>query len=174
MSEDRREEFERRLWWGYTKVGLRRIETGNFESALEPLFRALRLGGIDEERLTNIRVVQHDAVEVVAQMIPHDSLAAIHIFFPDPWPKKRHHKRRLLQPPFVHELAMRLRPGGRLHVATDWQDYAATILSTLEAEALLDNTAHDYAERPAYRPVTKFEQRGRGLGHGVWDMVFRR
>jgi len=129
---------------------------------------------IDEERLTNVRVVQHDAVEVVAQMIPHRCLSAIHIFFPDPWPKKRHHKRRLLQPPFVHELALRLRSGGHLHVATDWQDYAAAILSALETEPLLENTADGYAERPGYRPVTKFEQRGRGLGHGVWDMVFRR
>jgi len=129
---------------------------------------------IDDERLTNVRVIQHDAAEVVTWMIPHDCLSAIHIFFPDPWPKKRHHKRRLLQPPFVHELALRLDSGGHLHVATDWQDYAAAILSTLEAEPLLENTAVGYAGRPAYRPVTKFEQRGRKLGHGVWDIIFRR
>jgi len=129
---------------------------------------------IDEQGLTNVRIVQHDAVEVVARMIPRDALAAIHVFFPDPWPKKRHHKRRLLQAGFVHELALRLQPGGRLHVATDWQDYASAILSTLAAEPLLENTAESYAERPAYRPVTKFERRGRGLGHAVWDIVFRR
>jgi len=110
----------------------------------------------------------------VAAMIAHATLAAIHVFFPDPWPKKRHHKRRLLQPHFVHELALRLEQGGYLHVATDWQDYASAILATLASEPLLENTARDYVERPAYRPVTKFEQRGQGLGHGVWDMVFRR
>jgi tRNA (guanine-N7-)-methyltransferase len=129
---------------------------------------------IDERGLSNVRVVQHDAVEVLAHMIPPHSLSAIHIFFPDPWPKKRHHKRRLLQPAFVHELALRLRPGGYLHVATDWEDYAAAILETLTAEPLLANSARGYADRPAYRPVTKFERRGQGLGHGVWDMVFAR
>jgi tRNA (guanine-N7-)-methyltransferase len=129
---------------------------------------------IDEKALSNIRIVQHDAVEVVAAMIPHSALAAIHVFFPDPWPKKRHHKRRLLQPGFVHELALRLQKDGYLHVATDWQDYAAAILSTLGSEPLLENTVRDYAERPVWRPVTKFERRGQGLGHGVWDIIFRR
>ncbi len=129
---------------------------------------------IDERGLTNVRVVQHDAVEVVAQMIPHGMLVGVHVFFPDPWPKKRHHKRRLLQPGFVHQLALRLEPGGYLHAVTDWQDYAAAILTTLAAESTLRNTAEDYAERPLYRPVTKFERRGMGLGHGVWDIVFRR
>jgi len=129
---------------------------------------------IDEQGLANIRVIQHDAVEVLAHMIPPESLSAVHVFFPDPWPKKRHHKRRLLQAPFVRELALRLQRGGYLHVATDWEDYAAAILATLAAEPLLGNTAARYAERPAYRPVTKFERRGRGFGHGVWDLVFRR
>jgi tRNA (guanine-N7-)-methyltransferase len=129
---------------------------------------------IEERALANVRIVQHDAVEVVTQMIPHDALSGIHVFFPDPWPKKRHHKRRLLQPGFVHELALRLQPGGYLHVATDWEDYAAAILAALVAEPLLQNTARDYAERPAYRPLTKFERRGIGLGHGVWDAIFRR
>src|SRR5258708_7914245 len=100
---------------------------------------------IEERALANVRVVQHDAGEVVTQMIPHGALAGIHVFFPDPWPKKRHHKRRLLQPAFVHELALRLQPGGYLHVATDWQDYAAAILAALAAEALLRNTVKDYA-----------------------------
>ena len=129
---------------------------------------------VDELALTNVRVIQHDAVEVVARMIPSGSLSGIHVFFPDPWPKKRHHKRRLLQQAFVRELALRLAPGGYLHVATDWEDYAQQILATLAAEPLLANTAKDYAERPSYRPLTKFEARGLRLGHGVWDIVFRR
>jgi tRNA (guanine-N7-)-methyltransferase len=129
---------------------------------------------IDSLGLTNVRVVQRDAVEVVEHMIAPGALAGVHVFFPDPWPKKRHHKRRLLQPAFAHELARRLTPDGYLHVATDWQDYARTILATLDAEPLLENTARDYAPRPAYRPPTKFERRGIRLGHDVWDIVFRR
>ncbi|MBI3150313.1 MAG: tRNA (guanosine(46)-N7)-methyltransferase TrmB [Betaproteobacteria bacterium] len=132
------------------------------------LKRASELG------LANLRVVQHDAVEVLRHMIAPGSLAAAHVFFPDPWPKKRHHKRRLLQAAFVHLLAERLAPDAYLHVATDWQDYAQEILATLNAEALLINTAPDFAPRPEYRPLTKFEQRGLALGHGVWDLVFRR
>jgi tRNA (guanine-N7-)-methyltransferase len=128
---------------------------------------------IEEKGLGNIRVVQHDAAEVVTAMVPHAALAAIHVFFPDPWPKKRHHKRRLLQAGFVHELALRLQKGGYLHVATDWEDYASAILSTLGSEPLIENTVRDYAERPAWRPVTKFERRGQGLGHGAWDIIFR-
>lgn len=129
---------------------------------------------VDESALTNVRVIQHDAVEVVARMIPAASLAGIHVFFPDPWPKKRHHKRRLLQGAFVRELALRLVPGGYLHVATDWDDYAQQILATLAAEPLLANTAEGFAARPAYRPRTKFEARGLKLGHGVWDVIFQR
>jgi len=129
---------------------------------------------IDELGLSNVRVVQHDAVDVVAAMIPLDSLAGIHVFFPDPWPKKRHHKRRLLKPAFAHELAQRLAPGGYLHVATDWEEYAQEILAALAAEPLLVNTVEGYAPRPDYRPLTKFEARGLKLGHGVWDAIFRR
>lgn len=129
---------------------------------------------IAELGLGNLRVVRHDAVEFVAAMVPPASLAGIHVFFPDPWPKKRHHKRRLLQPAFVHELALRLAPGGYLHVATDWEEYARAILAALAAEALLANTAEGFAPRPPYRPLTKFEARGVKLGHGVWDLVFRR
>ncbi|MDK9723970.1 MAG: tRNA (guanosine(46)-N7)-methyltransferase TrmB [Sterolibacteriaceae bacterium MAG5] len=124
--------------------------------------------------LTNLRVVQHDAVEVVRDMLAEGSLAGIHIYFPDPWPKKRHHKRRLIQPPFVALLASRLAPGGYLHCATDWEEYAQQMLEVLAAEPLLQNTAADYAPRPDYRPLTKFEQRGKRLGHGVWDLIFRR
>jgi tRNA (guanine-N7-)-methyltransferase len=129
---------------------------------------------IDERGLSNVRVVQHDAAEVVAQMIPEASLAGIHVFFPDPWPKKRHHKRRLLQPPFVRALALRLAPGGYLHAATDWEEYAVAILAACQAETLLENSASGFALRPAHRPLTKFERRGLGLGHGVWDVIFRR
>jgi tRNA (guanine-N7-)-methyltransferase len=124
--------------------------------------------------LKNLRIIQHDAVEIVRAMIPPSSLDGVHVFFPDPWPKKRHHKRRLLNPAFVHELALRLRPGGYLHVATDWEDYAQQTLAVLSGEALLENSAAGFAPRPAYRPLTKFEQRGLRLGHGVWDLVFRR
>jgi tRNA (guanine-N7-)-methyltransferase len=129
---------------------------------------------IAELELRNVRIVQHDAVEVLRDMIVPASLAGIHVFFPDPWPKTRHHKRRLLQPAFVRALALRLAPGGYLHIATDWKDYADQILALLAAEPLLQNTARDFAPRPDYRPVTKFEHRGLRLGHGVWDVVFRR
>lgn len=129
---------------------------------------------IDALGLSNLRIVQHDAVEVLERMIAPDSLAGVHVFFPDPWHKKRHHKRRLVQPPFVALLASRLAPGGTLHCATDWQPYAEQMLEVLGAEPTLVNTAPAYAERPAYRPPTKFEQRGVKLGHGVWDLVFTR
>lgn len=129
---------------------------------------------IDEAGLGNVRVVRHDAVEVAAQMIPPASLAGIHVYFPDPWPKKRHHKRRLLQASFVTALAQRLAPGGYLHAATDWEEYALEILATFAAEPLLTNTAEAFAPRPAWRPQTKFETRGMKLGHGVWDVVFRK
>jgi len=127
---------------------------------------------IEAARLSNIRVLRHDAVDVVGTMIPPASLARIHVYFPDPWPKKRHHKRRLLQPPFVHALALALVPGGCLHVATDWADYADGILATLRTEPLLVNTAEGFAPRPAWRPLTKFEQRGIACGHPVFDLVF--
>jgi tRNA (guanine-N7-)-methyltransferase len=129
---------------------------------------------LDESGSTNVRVVRHDAVEVVRDMIAPGSLAGVHVFFPDPWPKKRHHKRRLLQPPFVSLLASRLAPGGTLHVATDWDDYAEQILAVLSAEPQLSNTADGFAPRPAHRPLTKFEERGLRLGHGVRDLLFQR
>ncbi|WP_027212335.1 tRNA (guanosine(46)-N7)-methyltransferase TrmB [Burkholderia sp. WSM2232] len=127
-----------------------------------------------EQALTNIRIIQHDAVEVLEQMIAPDSLDGVHIFFPDPWHKARHHKRRLIQPKFVALLASRLKPGAYLHCATDWQNYAEQMLEVLGAEPSLQNTVDGYAPRPDYRPVTKFERRGLRLGHGVWDLVFRK
>jgi tRNA (guanine-N7-)-methyltransferase len=129
---------------------------------------------IAEAGIGNVRIVQHDAVEVLRDMVPPGSLAAIHIFFPDPWPKKRHHKRRLLQRDFVALAATRLAPGGVLHVATDWREYADEVLALLEATPGLANTARGFAPRPASRPETKFEKRGRKLGHGVFDMVFEK
>ena len=129
---------------------------------------------IAERGLGNVRVIQHDAVEVLKNMIHPASLDGVHIFFPDPWPKLRHHKRRLIQPPFVALLSERLRPGGYLHVATDWAHYAEQVLAVLAAESRLENTVQGYAPRPDYRPLTKFEQRGLRLGHAVHDIIFRR
>jgi len=129
---------------------------------------------IDEKQLANLRLIQHDAMDVVGQMILPGTLAGIHVFFPDPWPKTRHHKRRLIQTAFVQLLASRLAPAGYIHLATDWRDYGEQMLAVLSAEPLLENTATAYAPRPEYRPLTKFEQRGLKLGHGVWDLLFRR
>lgn len=132
------------------------------------------MNGLAEAGLENVRLFQHDAVEVLGQQIPEGSLDEVRIYFPDPWPKKRHHKRRLIQPPLVQLLASRIRPGGYIHLATDWQEYAEQMLAVLSAEPMLANTAAGYAPRPHYRPQTKFETRGLKLGHGVWDVVFRK
>ncbi len=129
---------------------------------------------IEQAQATNLRIVQHDAVAVFEQMFAPATLAGVHVFFPDPWHKKKHHKRRLIQPAFVTLVASRLAPGGHLHCATDWQPYAEQMLAVLAAEPLLANTCAGYAPRPALRPMTKFEQRGLGLGHAVWDLVFTR
>ena len=124
--------------------------------------------------LTNIRIVQHDAVEVLEHMLPEASLAGVHIFFPDPWHKARHNKRRLVQPHFLAKLLPRLASGGYIHCATDWEPYAQQMLEVLSAQPQLRNTAEGFAPRPEYRPLTKFENRGLRLGHGVWDVVFRK
>jgi tRNA (guanine-N7-)-methyltransferase len=130
---------------------------------------------IAEHGLENVRIVQHDAVEVLESMIAPASLAAIQVFFPDPWHKKRHHKRRLIQAPFVRLLASRLAPGATLHCATDWLPYAEQMLEVLGAEPTLVNAAGEgFAPRPPSRPLTKFEQRGLDRGHGVRDLVFTR
>jgi tRNA (guanine-N7-)-methyltransferase len=132
----------------------------------------------DALHLSNLRIVQHDAVEVVRDMIPLDSLAGVHVFFPDPWPKARHHKRRLIAPAFVALLAAHIARGGYLHCATDWQHYAEQMLAVLSAEPLLGNLHDGYAPQPENpllsRPTTKFHARGERLGHGVWDLVFAR
>ena len=131
---------------------------------------------IEESGIQNIRIIQHDVVEVLQQMMVDNSLDGVHIFFPDPWHKKRHHKRRLIQAEFLQLLCTKLKVGAYIHVATDWQEYAEWVLDALKAEPQLKNTAQDsiveYAEKPAYRPLTKFENRGIKLGHGVWDLVF--
>jgi tRNA (guanine-N7-)-methyltransferase len=127
---------------------------------------------IGEQGIGNLRLIQHDAVEVLNHMIPDASLAGVHIFFPDPWHKARHNKRRLIQAPFVKLLCQKLSPGGYLHCATDWEDYAVQMLEVLGAEPALRNSTEGYADKPAYRPLTKFENRGLKLGHGVWDLVF--
>ena len=146
----------------------------------EPGVGAL-LKRIGERGLANVRILQHDAVEVIDHMLPAWNEAApqrgldgVHIFFSDPWHKLRHNKRRLIQPPLVAKLAARLKPGGYLHCATDWQPYAEQMLQVLAAEPLLTNSADAFAPKPDYRPLTKFENRGLKLGHGVWDLVFRR
>lgn len=124
--------------------------------------------------LSNIRIVQHDAVEVLDHMLPPASLAGVHIFFPDPWHKARHNKRRLVQPHFLDKLLPRLQSGGYIHCATDWEPYAQQMLEVLSAQTGLVNTAPGFAPRPDYRPLTKFENRGLRLGHGVWDVVFQK
>ncbi|BAZ92955.1 tRNA (guanine-N(7)-)-methyltransferase [Thiohalobacter sp. COW1] len=131
---------------------------------------------IAERELTNIRVVCADAVEVLRAAIPEAGLNRVLLFFPDPWPKKKHHKRRILQPEFVALVARKLAPGGIFHLATDWEDYAGQMLEVMEASPDFTNPAGPgrFAERPADRPLTKFEQRGQRLGHGVWDLLYRR
>ena len=143
----------------------------------EPGVGAL-LKRIGEQDIHNIRILQHDAVEVIDNMLPLSSIDGVHIFFPDPWHKSRHNKRRLIQTPLIAKLAARLKPGAYIHCATDWEPYAVQILEVLSAEPLLKNTANaangGYAQKPDYRPLTKFENRGLKLGHGVWDVVFQR
>lgn len=129
---------------------------------------------IDSQGISNVRIIQHDAVEVLDNMLGGEALNGVHIFFPDPWHKARHNKRRLIQPPFVEMLVEKIGAGGYIHVATDWQNYAEQILNVLSDIPQLKNTAAGYAPRPDYRPLTKFEQRGLRLGHGVWDLVFQK
>ena len=129
---------------------------------------------IEASSLNNIRIIQHDAVEVLRDMLAPQSLAGVHIYFPDPWPKTRHHKRRLIQPPLIELLASRMAPGAYIHCATDWQHYAEQMLAVLSAETSLQNACEGFAPRPEFRPLTKFENRGLRLGHGVWDVIFKK
>ena len=132
------------------------------------------LNRVHDLGLKNVRVIQRDAVEVLTHMIAPAALDAVHVFFPDPWPKKRHHKRRLIQPAFVALLALRMKPDAYLHVATDWEDYAQQIFDVLSRETAFENTANGFVPRPETRPQTKFERRGVRLGHQAWDVVFRK
>ena len=132
------------------------------------------LNRIEEQEIGNIRIIQHDAVEVLKSMIPAGNLAGVHIYFPDPWPKKRHHKRRLIQPALIELLASRMAPDAYLHCATDWEHYAHQMLEVLGASPLLTNTCEGFCPRPEHRPLTKFEARGLRLGHGVFDLIFKR
>jgi len=131
---------------------------------------------LEEAECSNVRVIRHDAVDVLNEMLPPESLDQVLLFFPDPWPKKRHHKRRIVKPGFVQLVASRLRPGGLFHLATDWQNYAEQMLEVIEDSSAFENTAGagKYSERPASRPETKFERRGLRLGHEVWDLLYRR
>lgn len=134
------------------------------------------LMGAAEAGLTNLRVMCHDAVEVFEHMLPEQSLDRVQLFFPDPWHKTRHHKRRIVQPAFVEMLRSKLKIGGEFHMATDWENYAEHMLEVMNAAPGYTNatTEGDYMPRPDYRPLTKFEQRGHRLGHGVWDLIFTR
>lgn len=127
-----------------------------------------------KDGIRNLRVYMADAKDVLEDCVADDSLARFQLYFPDPWHKKKHHKRRIVQPEFVALVARKLRPGGLLHMATDWQNYAEQMLEVLAAQPQLENTAAGYAERPEFRPTTKFETRGERLGHGVWDLLFRK
>ena len=131
---------------------------------------------LESRELTNVRIFCHDAVEVLERRIPDHCLDRALLFFPDPWPKKKHHKRRILQPGFTSLIAAKLKPGGIFHMATDWQPYAEHMLEVMEASAAFSNCSGErrWSDRPAYRPVTKFESRGQRLGHGVWDLLYRR
>jgi len=129
---------------------------------------------LNEQNISNVRIYCHDAIDILEHKLPDHSLAGLHLFFPDPWHKKKHHKRRIVRPSFVELLNKKLKTGGYFHAATDWQDYAESMLAVLSADAGLSNTSptHDYCPCPEYRPLTKFEQRGIRLGHGVWDLIF--
>lgn len=134
------------------------------------------LSDADEAGITNLRVFEHDAIEVLADCIAENSLHRVQLYFPDPWHKKRHHKRRLVQPEFVEKLRLKLAIGGKFHMATDWEPYAEHMLEVMQASSTFTNTStsNDYVPRPDYRPITKFETRGQKLGHGVWDLIYSR
>ncbi len=131
---------------------------------------------IEKAKLTNVRILNADVVEVFQNCLPPHSLDAVYIFFPDPWPKKRHQKRRLVQPNFIKLLAQQMKSGGSLHLATDWEDYAQQILQILDTTSEFTNriATGTFAPRPAERPLTRFEQRGLRLGHDVWDLLYLR
>ncbi len=132
------------------------------------------LGNIKKQALTNLKVMKSDAIEVLSKQIPDESLSAVYLFFPDPWHKTRHHKRRIVQDDFIQLVRRKLQPGGHLHMATDWQNYAEHMLEHMKRAEGFENSSPDgtYIPRPDYRPITKFERRGERLRHGVWDILF--
>ena len=129
---------------------------------------------LNQQSLTNVRIYCHDAIEILEHKIADNSLSGVHLFFPDPWPKKKHHKRRIVRPDFIDLLIRKLKPEGYFHAATDWGNYAEAMLAVLSESSALRNasSSNDYCQCPEYRPLTKFEQRGIRLGHGVWDLIF--
>lgn len=129
---------------------------------------------IKQNAISNLKIYNHDAIDILEKHIADNSLTGVHLFFPDPWPKKRHHKRRIVRDSFVELLVKKLKPGGYFHTATDWENYAEHMLEVLSATKSISNSSatDTYCERPDYRPLTKFEQRGIRLGHGVWDLIF--
>ena len=129
---------------------------------------------LHEQGINNVRIYSHDAIEILEQKITNNSLSGVHLFFPDPWHKKKHHKRRIVRASFVDLLVKKLKPAGYFHAATDWENYAEAMLAVLSEDNVLKNTSptQDYCPCPEYRPLTKFEQRGIRLGHGVWDLIF--
>lgn len=130
---------------------------------------------IEAQNISNLRLMDEDAVEILQKRIPDASLQRVHLYFPDPWPKKKHHKRRIVQPEFVKLVAQKIQPDGIFHMATDWEDYAIHMLEVMEAaEEFINTSSSSYAERPDFRPLTKFEQRGLRLGHGVRDLIYMR
>ena len=131
---------------------------------------------LEQKGLTNVRIYHHDAIEILEHKISDHCLAGVHLFFPDPWQKRRHHKRRIVRPAFVELLNKKLHSNGYVHAATDWEHYAKAMLAVLSAGSGMVNmsTSNDYCERPEYRPLTKFEKRGLRLGHGVWDLIFKK
>lgn len=138
------------------------------------------LGNIAQRQLSNVRVMQYDALQILKKQIPDHCLHAVYLFFPDPWHKRKHHKRRIVNDEFVQLVGKKLQKNGFLHMATDWQDYAAQMLDTMQRASGFNNCATNcknnggYIPRPDYRPMTKFERRGKRLGHGVWDILFQK
>ena len=132
---------------------------------------------IQQDHIQNLRLLDDDAVQVLEKRITDESLERVHLYFPDPWPKKKHHKRRIVQPDFLKLLAKKLKPDGTFHMATDWQEYAEHMAEVMEASddfMTINDSGSPYIDRPDFRPITKFENRGLRLGHGVWDLIYKR
>lgn len=154
------------------KIALEHPDVNYLGVEVYPAGVGAMLKRIEEHQIKNVRIMSHDVIDIVQHMIPDNSLSRVLIYFPDPWRKKRHHKRRLIRPDFIAQLCPKIREGGILHCATDWQNYAEQMLDVLNNEPSLENTCDGFAPRPQTRPLTKFENRGLKLGHGVWDLIY--